>query len=180
MSSSAPYFKIVQTSNKGKFELCAIPSAWEQNGTLKWPPIDSKKSKAALKATAKLLEDANSVPRSDWREFKCVLKRTNIPTSEVAEAEIDVMMRESDTSCNESHTKRMPPPSTTSSRLPKRQVTTIVSNRNADSDRNNFNCLVCQNAFLLHSNFIFGSFCRFAGGRPDWQYHQRNSNANSN
>lgn len=137
------YFKIVQTSNKGKFELCAIPSAWGLNGTLKWPPVDSKKSKAALKATANLLEDANSVPGSDWREFKCILKRTNIPTIEVAEAEIDVMMRESDTSSNESNTKKMPPPSTKSGRPPKRQVTTIVSNRNADSDRNNFNCVVC-------------------------------------
>lgn len=139
-SSSVPYFKVVQTSSKGKFELCAVPSAWECNGILKWPPMDNNK-KATINAITKLMQNASSVPGQNWKEFRCVLKRTNLLTMEDAEAQIDAMTNESDTSSNESDTKKMPPP-TTSSRRPKRQATTIVL-KNADLDRNNFNCVVC-------------------------------------
>lgn len=142
--SCEPCYKIVQTKENGKKKLCAVPSAWEQNGILRWPLVDSNTSAVAAK---KLLSNINSVPGADWISLKCKLKRRH-PTKAAAETEIDSMMPNSDTSSNESDASKMPPPLSHpngSVRPPKRKAA-LVSFQNADDDRNNFSEVVRRQA----------------------------------
>lgn len=60
-------FKIVQLNKpNGLLELTAVPSAWESNGTLKWPKMTTPK-------IAQLLQDASSVPGKDWHSYEIAL-----------------------------------------------------------------------------------------------------------
>lgn len=136
---STPSFKIVQTKEGNDKKLCIVPSAWENGGILKWPPINTTKT-SSVGLARKMLNDINSVPGHDWLDIECSLKREKLLSKKVAEAELKSMMPDSDTSCNESDASKMPPPSD-SNRPPRRQSAT-VSMKNADSDRNNFNSVV--------------------------------------
>lgn len=140
---SAPYFKIVQTVETNGKTLCVVSSAWEHLGKSKWPLIDTKNKAASVNLLRKILNDANSVPGQGWSEIECSLKRSHIPTKKAAEGIIKSMMANSDTSSNESDLVKMGPPPSQPSALnrPKRQIT-IVSQKNADSDRNDFSTAV--------------------------------------
>lgn len=151
------YFKIVQTVENNEKKLCVVPSAWENAGKLKWPPIDPKKA-ASISWARKLLNDVNSVPGQDWEEIECSLKRAHFPTKKAAEAIIKSMMPNSDTSSNESDmVKMMPPPS--DSNRPKRKIA-IVSKKNADSGRNDFSNMVRVGTHVCFA-FEFQFFVHF-------------------
>lgn len=80
-------FKIVQTTERGKPQLCIVPAAWERNGTLYWP----------RKKAEKLVIDGSSIPGDDWFEMTCVVKRTKLKTLAAAETELEEMLECDDT-----------------------------------------------------------------------------------
>lgn len=80
-------FKIVQTTERGKPQLCIVPAAWEKNGTLYWP----------RKKAEKLVIDGSSTPGDDWFEMTCIVKRTKFKTLAAAETELEEMLECDDT-----------------------------------------------------------------------------------
>ena len=80
-------YKIVQTTEKGKSQLCVVPEGWEINGILYWP-----KNKAD-----RLIKDAKSTPGDNWFEMQCSVKRSNLITFDVAEEELENMLLCEDT-----------------------------------------------------------------------------------
>lgn len=87
-------FKIIQTTERGKAILCVVPSLWEAKGVLWWPP-----KKMPYK---KIIKDELSKPnKKEWRLMSCILKRDNIRTYELAEAELAIMETNSDTDVND-------------------------------------------------------------------------------
>lgn len=86
-------FKIVQTKEAGKPtpSLTVVPSAWESNGVLFWPP-------KRIKNANKLIRDQNSAPECDWDQYPCKIKRDNFLLYESAEAEIGAMSYITDSS----------------------------------------------------------------------------------
>lgn len=79
-------FKIVQTIERGRPLLTAVPHEWENNGILFWP-----------KKHEKLRRIENSKPETNWNSINCILKRSNLPSLAQAEFEIDNMSNASDT-----------------------------------------------------------------------------------
>lgn len=82
-------YKIVQTNDNGKVTLSAVPTHWEYDGKLFWPP--SAMLKLAYQTLA--MPDEND----GWTVMDCVLKRQNIPTYKGALKEMSVMCNNSDT-----------------------------------------------------------------------------------
>lgn len=80
-------YKIVNTIERGKAVLTCVPSNWEKNGTLFWPP----------KGQEKLRHIESSVPELNWKPFNCIVKRRNIGTVFQAEHEINMMCAASET-----------------------------------------------------------------------------------
>lgn len=78
-------FKVVETLENGKKLLSAVPSAWEKDGHLYWPPIKR------VSLLQKLLSDVNSRPAAGWSRRACKLKRQGILTFAEAEDEVDRM-----------------------------------------------------------------------------------------
>lgn len=74
-------FKIVETIEKGKYVLTAVPTSWENQGNLRWPKIKSEK----------LRRDPFSIPEDTWRSMNCIVKRKNIMSFEEAETELRAM-----------------------------------------------------------------------------------------
>lgn len=89
-------YKIVQTKDeKGEKELCAVPASWEKENLLKWPSKTPKK-------TLKLLKDPNSVPGGiGWKEIKCEVKKSDLPSFDAANEAIDLLTLLSDTSSSD-------------------------------------------------------------------------------
>ncbi|KAJ8729031.1 hypothetical protein PYW07_006727 [Mythimna separata] len=86
-------YKIVQTIERGKTILVIVPSLWEENGNLWWPP---------KKTQYKLMKDEQSKPdKKEWKLMDCILKRNNILTYQQAEAELSIMEDNSDTDVND-------------------------------------------------------------------------------
>ncbi|KAL4714559.1 hypothetical protein ACJJTC_006605 [Scirpophaga incertulas] len=86
-------YKIVQTIERGKTILVIVPYLWEENGNLWWPP---------KKTQCKLIKDEQSKPdQKEWRLMGCILKRNNIRTYQLAEAELSLMEENSDTDVND-------------------------------------------------------------------------------
>lgn len=81
-------YKIVQTIEKGKSVLTAVPESWEQDGVLKWP-------KKVKEERLKVSED--SCPLDDWWKFNCIVKRKDIISYDAAQREINRMCMYSDT-----------------------------------------------------------------------------------
>lgn len=90
-----PYFKIVQTKDSsGADELSVVPSAWEKEGFLLWPPLE-KISKTDI---LKMLKCADSVPQADWISYPAKVKRTGIDSYKSANKILTNMMDKSDSS----------------------------------------------------------------------------------
>ena len=79
-------FKIVQTIERGRSVLTAVPYEWESNGILCWP----KKYK-------KLRKIEDSKPEPNWKKINCIVERSNLHSFREAELEIDAMSSYSDT-----------------------------------------------------------------------------------
>lgn len=88
-------YKIVQTVEKGKKTLVVIPSLWENEGKLWWPPRNIQ---------FKVMKDEQSKPGNDWKLMKCILKRSNILTYQQADSELSFMEENSDTDVNDNDT----------------------------------------------------------------------------
>lgn len=86
-------FKVVQTMERGRLRLTAVPDRWEQNGTLFWPKNKQEK----------LRRQENCDPDETWTTINCIVKRTNLRTFKDAENEIDVMSDRSDTETDNEH-----------------------------------------------------------------------------
>lgn len=148
-------YKVVQIQKKnGKLELAAVPSGWEEDGTLYWP---------ATTCSSALLHDAESVPKTaggKWQRYNCSVKRLNLPSYEKASAEIDVMENQSDTCASGGEEAKKPPPGTqTVMKREKRRVCSVA--KNPDSQRNNFNEVVSI-YISIHSMCIFlAKLCDF-------------------
>lgn len=80
-------FKIVQTLERGKLVLSAVPEKWEQNGILYWP----------RRKVEDLLKNPFSCPEASWTSIQCVVKRSGISSLESAEREVTQMSSMSDT-----------------------------------------------------------------------------------
>lgn len=94
-------YKIVQTREKGQTILVIIPSLWEKNGSLWWPP---------KKTQNKLIKDEQSKPdKTEWKLMDCILKRNNLRTYQLAEAELSIMEGNSDTDLNDTVDMAAPP-----------------------------------------------------------------------
>lgn len=88
-------YKIVQTREKGQTKLAIIPTSWEKNGKLWWPP---------KKLEYRLTKDEQSKPdKKEWTLMDCILKRNNIQTYEHANAELLTMEENSDTDFNDTY-----------------------------------------------------------------------------
>lgn len=94
-------YKILKTLEKGKYMHWIAPSQWEHNNVVKWPK----------KNASKLVTSAYSLPQPDWRDIKCQVKRSNIPTSEEAERELDCLLDMTDTDEESKVTKKSQPTS---------------------------------------------------------------------
>lgn len=141
-------YKIVQIEKKnGKLEIAAVPSGWEQDGTLFWPCGSNSVNGA-------LLHDPQSDPKiagGKWQKFKCTIKRLGLLSYEKASAEIDIMENHSDTAPSGCDEGKMPPPGkNTQMKREKRRVCSVA--KNPDSERNNFNSVV---------RFFFIVLCAF-------------------
>ncbi|KAJ3664549.1 hypothetical protein Zmor_000107 [Zophobas morio] len=79
-------FKIVQTIEGGRFYFSIVPSKWEKDGLLRWPP------KSLL---VKLAHVENSSPEEKWETVNCVMKR-ELLTKEEAERELTRIERRCD------------------------------------------------------------------------------------
>ncbi|XP_063635192.1 uncharacterized protein LOC134805937 [Cydia splendana] len=86
-------FKIVQTLERGGYRLTVVPSLWESNNILRWPP----KSKNILR----VIKDESSKPGTDWEKMKCNVKRRQLSSYAQAEMELEIMERQSETDVNE-------------------------------------------------------------------------------
>lgn len=86
-------FKVVQTMERGRLRLTAVPDQWEQNGTLFWPKNKQEK----------LRRQENCNPDQTWTTINCIVKRTNLRTFKDAENEIDAMSDRSDTETDNEH-----------------------------------------------------------------------------
>lgn len=86
-------FKVVQTMERGRLRLTAVPDRWEQNGILFWPKTKQEK----------LRRQENCDPDSTWTTINCIVKRTNLRTFKDAENEIDIMSDRSDTETDNEH-----------------------------------------------------------------------------
>lgn len=86
-------YKIVQTRERGETKLAVVPTSWEKNGKLWWPP---------KKIECRLTKDEQSKPdKKEWTLMDCVLKRNNIRTYQLAEAELLIIEENSDTDVND-------------------------------------------------------------------------------
>ena len=65
-------FKIVSTIEKGDCMVSAVPSMWERNGILLWPPTNRKIQFEELR------QDKFSKPSNNWIKYECQLKASNI------------------------------------------------------------------------------------------------------
>jgi hypothetical protein len=81
-------FKIVQTIEKGRSQLCIVPNLWEHKGLLRYPKKISDN---------KLARNENSKPQPDWRCMDCTVKRGSLSSYEQAEYELSIMLQNSDT-----------------------------------------------------------------------------------
>lgn len=120
------FFKVVQTKERGKINLVAVPSAWEHNQKLRWP-----KGKIKASLFNQMVCDASSRPIEDWAFVECRVKRNNIPNYSGADEEIRKMLAESDSrSCAESvdppDRKRKQETRATIGRLPQTSFTHLV------------------------------------------------------
>lgn len=68
-------FKIVEVRENNRNRLFTVPSAWEDKNKLKWP----------RKHWNKYIKDEFSTPEADWKQIRCIVKRLNIPSHEIAE-----------------------------------------------------------------------------------------------
>lgn len=107
----------MQTVENGKPSLSTVPSLWENNGKLKWPP--KKLQSMALKNNMQPGALADG-----WQEFDCLVKRANIASYREGIAEMRRMGERSDTD-------------TAINSSAKRARTAVVNN--SDRDRLNFN-----------------------------------------
>lgn len=92
-------FKIVSTSEPDGDRLSSVPSLWEYNGILSWPP----KNKNILK----LIKEERSKPSPDWKKMNCDLKRQNLFSYTQAEIELESIERYSDTDVNEAQCQQI-------------------------------------------------------------------------
>lgn len=136
MNSTMPQgsFKIVQTIENGALLLSVVPSLWEAEGILMWPPD---------KTNNKIFQKVALPPGTladGWKLFPCVVKRANIQTYAEAQKEQQQMSSNSDTSSyNEKQI-------TMAARRPDgRKTHTAI--KNADDDRTNYNHEV--NTFII-------------------------------
>ncbi|CAG9760293.1 unnamed protein product [Ceutorhynchus assimilis] len=97
-------FKIVQTREPGHKlpSLSIVPSAWEKDGTLFWPPA---KKKGLL---FKIIRDGNSRPETDWVPQPCTKKRQTFLSYEAADLELTAMQTKSDSEGGEPSGKELP------------------------------------------------------------------------
>lgn len=79
-------FKVVQTIERGTICISAVPSGWEKDGTLWWPP----------KSQMGAVLDENSAPKDKWKSFSCIVKR-QFKTYKEASEEAEKMEAETDT-----------------------------------------------------------------------------------
>ena len=79
-------FKIIQTKERNKVKLIAVPSTWEHNSVLRWP-----------KQPQKIINDDTSLPQAHWCSIPCSVIRNNINTYEAAVKEINIMLTQRDT-----------------------------------------------------------------------------------
>ncbi|XP_069363481.1 uncharacterized protein [Maniola hyperantus] len=84
-------FKVVQTTERGKICISAVPSGWERNGVLSWPP----------NSQLGMIRDEKSKPKSTWKHLPCIVKR-HFSTYEEASNEANKMESETDTDQEES------------------------------------------------------------------------------
>lgn len=80
-------FKVVQTMERGRLRLTAVPDRWERDGMLFWPKNKQDK----------LRRVENCDPDQTWTPINCIVKRNNLRTFKDAENEIDAMSDRSDT-----------------------------------------------------------------------------------
>lgn len=88
-------FKVVQTIENGKICISAVPSGWEVDGTLWWPP-KSQSGNICIE---------NSTPKQKWTSYSCVVKR-QYNTYKEATAEAERMEAETDTETDEIDTRK--------------------------------------------------------------------------
>ncbi|XP_053601036.1 uncharacterized protein LOC128669862 [Plodia interpunctella] len=75
-------FKIVQTLEKGKPVLTAVPHEWEKDGTLFWPKNQADK----------LIKVEDIYPEDNWIPIVCELKRDNLKSYGEAQAEVNSIL----------------------------------------------------------------------------------------
>lgn len=98
-------YKILQTQENERELLTVVPSLWETDGLVSWPPI---RCDAAMKMDyKKRLMDGNSVPHPDWKRIRCKLKRT-FETYEEAQKEWKTMSDKSDTESDATQPASLP------------------------------------------------------------------------
>lgn len=103
-------FKIAQTNEKGKLNLCVVPTGWESDGILWWPPAKSKMNNSTF---LKMQCDGTSQPEADWVKVNCIIKRKDILSFAAASKECQYMISMSDTNSSSDEadaSKIMPPP----------------------------------------------------------------------
>lgn len=88
-------FKIIQTNENQRKMLVIVPSMWEENGHLWWPPKNTTKYKTLMK------DELSRPEKNQWKLMDCTLKRNNIRTYDLAEAELSIMEEKSDTDVND-------------------------------------------------------------------------------
>lgn len=67
-------FKIVITKERGQSLVSAVPSSWENENILFWPPLLKQK------AIDELRKNEKSIPAKSWKKLKCIVKVSDIKT----------------------------------------------------------------------------------------------------
>lgn len=137
-------FKILQTNEQNKDYLSIVPHLWEVNGFVKWPA----KSQMNTKSFIPLVKNPDSVPDANWTSHKCVVKRRDVATYELAEIQVDQMSDQTDSS--EVDSLNMPAPSRDV--IKRRSVMRDKTKRNVSLD---FSSLVTKFNFLHLSRVLY-------------------------
>ncbi|XP_045473413.1 uncharacterized protein LOC123679900 [Harmonia axyridis] len=127
-------FKIVETVENNRKVLTIVPTNWETNRTLSIP----------RRFASKLQRESDSVPEPNWITLPCKVKRSFLPSFEMAEEELDRMVDADETDRDD---RVMIPAPTPCKRprvsLPKKICSTI-------NDTANFNYLA--NSCIINDN----------------------------
>lgn len=127
-------FKIIETIEKGERKIAAVPSGWESNGELMWPPPNKLN---------KLIKNASRPPgtiQEGWKKFSCVVVQSNINSMYEARDRLRNMSDFTETSGNEG--SFVCPPAETIKKTSMRSVAArkiFTPVNNADANRNDYN-----------------------------------------